>query len=139
MSDLNDVGAKIAAISDWVDTSEANARTDASEATIAELLDTALAALGAVEHLTGNFGLSMQLLCEKVDKVHARAQHQVESEIKPPPTFNSGLHLCSQLTCLAPTDTLIKGVATAFNGTRHRAAYCPRHAEMMGGAFRADS
>ncbi len=138
MSDLNDVGAKIAAISDRV-TKAAEKKTGTSEDTIAELLDTALAALGAVEHLTGNFGLSMQLLCEKVDKVHARAQHQVESEIKPPPAFNSGLHLCSQLTCLAPTDTLIRGIATTPSGARHRAAYCPRHAEMMGGAFRADS
>jgi hypothetical protein len=60
-------------------------------------------------------------------------------EIKPPPAFNADLNLCTQLTCPAPTHTLIRGVATTFNGVRHRVAYCPRHAEMMGGAFRADS
>lgn len=40
---------------------------------VGELLDAALAALGAVEHLTGNHGLSLVMLAEKVDAVHARA------------------------------------------------------------------
>ncbi len=67
-----------------------------------------------------------------------RARHQVESEVRPPPNFNADLHLCTQLTCPAPPDTLIRGIATV-RGYLHRVAYCPLHAEMMGGAFRADS
>lgn len=38
-----------------------------------ELLDVAVAALGAVEHLHGNTGVSMELLVSKIDRVHARA------------------------------------------------------------------
>ncbi len=40
---------------------------------IAELLDTANAALAGVEHLTGNSGKALGLLFDKVDRVHQRA------------------------------------------------------------------
>lgn len=40
---------------------------------IEELLDTAIAALGAVEHLTGNDGAALGMLFSKVAKVHKRA------------------------------------------------------------------
>lgn len=40
---------------------------------IEELLDTAIAALGAVEHLTGNLGLSVEMMAEKALRVHSRA------------------------------------------------------------------
>lgn len=39
----------------------------------AELLDVAVSALGAVEHLTGNRGTALDLLAEHVERVHARA------------------------------------------------------------------
>lgn len=40
---------------------------------VEELLDTAIAALGAVEHLRGNTGYALHELLGKVDRVHARA------------------------------------------------------------------
>lgn len=40
---------------------------------VGELLDTAVAALGAVEHRTGNQGFALQLLYEKIATVQARA------------------------------------------------------------------
>lgn len=40
---------------------------------IEELLDVAVAALGAVEHLREHDGRSMVLLAEKIHRVHARA------------------------------------------------------------------
>jgi NTP pyrophosphatase (non-canonical NTP hydrolase) len=40
---------------------------------IEELLDTAIAALGAVEHMTGNHGASMALLNNKLRRVGQRA------------------------------------------------------------------
>ena len=45
---------------------------------IAELLDTANAALAGVEHLTGNSGKALGLLFDKVDAVHERAGLQGE-------------------------------------------------------------
>ena len=45
---------------------------DASDL-IPELLDVALAALAAVEHVTGNTGASLQMLEAKIDKVAKRA------------------------------------------------------------------
>lgn len=46
-----------------------NTREDVSE----ELLDTALAALGAWEHLTGNQGFSLTALKDKAERVAIRA------------------------------------------------------------------
>lgn len=40
---------------------------------IEELLDVAVAALGAVEHLMGNHGVCMEMLVEKINKVYTRA------------------------------------------------------------------
>lgn len=40
---------------------------------IGELLDTAISALAAVEHLTGNEGESWGLLCDKIERVCDRA------------------------------------------------------------------
>lgn len=40
---------------------------------IEELLDTAVAALGAVEHITGNQGQSVLLLSDKIKRVRERA------------------------------------------------------------------
>lgn len=40
---------------------------------IDELLDTAVAALGAVEHLTGHDGSALDRLENKIDYVHQRA------------------------------------------------------------------
>jgi hypothetical protein len=40
---------------------------------VAELLDVAITALGAVEHLTGNQGHALPALCAKADAVHSRA------------------------------------------------------------------
>lgn len=41
---------------------------------IEECLDTAVAALGAVEHLTGHAGVSIELLLAKIDRVFTRAR-----------------------------------------------------------------
>ncbi len=104
-----DAAGKVSGISQWVDTSPANAARDpealgwhrvtkvAEEAgevvsawllytggnprkspgslndVIEELLDTAIAALGAVEHLTGNLGLSVEMMAEKALRVRSRA------------------------------------------------------------------
>jgi hypothetical protein len=40
---------------------------------VAELLDEAVAALGAVEHITGNAGEAMWMLTRKIGDVHRRA------------------------------------------------------------------
>jgi hypothetical protein len=48
---------------------QCNTMTDVVE----ELLDTAVAALGAVEHLTGNNGISMAMLAAHVEKMYHRA------------------------------------------------------------------
>ncbi len=104
-----DAAGKVSGISQWVDTSPANAARDpealgwhrvtkvAEEAgevvsawllytggnprkevgplndVIEELLDTAIAALGGVEHLTGNSGVALGLMFDKIDRVHERA------------------------------------------------------------------
>lgn len=47
--------------------------THTSDDVIAELLDVAITALGAVEHMTGNRGQALPALCSKVDTVHTRA------------------------------------------------------------------
>lgn len=48
-------------------------QTHSLEDVIEELLDTAVAALGAVEHITGNTGTSLALLLDKIDRVAIRA------------------------------------------------------------------
>lgn len=47
--------------------------THTDEDVTRELLDVALAALGAVEHRTGNAGRSLEMLFEHVDRVYERA------------------------------------------------------------------
>lgn len=47
--------------------------THAMDDVVEELLDTALTALCAVEHMTENRGFAMEMLARKVDRVHARA------------------------------------------------------------------
>jgi len=47
--------------------------THTAEDVVAELLDVAITALGAVEHMTGNVGLALPELCAKVAAVHTRA------------------------------------------------------------------
>lgn len=64
------------AISAWLVYTGGNPRKEPAAgvgAVIEELLDTAVAALGAVEHLTGNQGNAMIFLASKVDAVHVRA------------------------------------------------------------------
>ncbi len=54
----------------------ANPRKTAVEgldAVVEELLDTAVAALAAVEHVTGHAGRSLTLLDHKIQRVHRRA------------------------------------------------------------------
>lgn len=104
-----DAAGKVSGISQWIDTSPANAARDrealgwsrvtkvtqeAGEAVdawelhlggnprkpvgplndvIEELLDAAIAALGGVEHLTGNSGVALGLMFDKIDRVHERA------------------------------------------------------------------
>ncbi len=59
-------------------------------------------------------------------------------QVRPPAPWNANLQLCSQVTCNVPTAILIRGIATV-RGFKHRVAYCPNHAALMGGQFRADS
>jgi NTP pyrophosphatase (non-canonical NTP hydrolase) len=110
MSDIQDTASQLAALSQWIDTSPANAARDPEAAlwgrvakvgeehgeviaalvgatgqnprkgvthtlddVEAELLDVALTALCAVEHLNANEGASMGLLAEKVRRVFDRA------------------------------------------------------------------
>lgn len=54
----------------------ANPRKEAShtdEHVVAELLDTAVAALGAIEHITGHHRLALPMLIDKIGRVHGRA------------------------------------------------------------------
>lgn len=46
---------------------------DAGDATVKELLDVACTALAAVEHMTGNHGVSLHLFIDHVHSVHKRA------------------------------------------------------------------
>jgi NTP pyrophosphatase (non-canonical NTP hydrolase) len=48
--------------------------THTDQDVLEELLDVAVTALGAVEHMTGNQGSSMTMLEDKVDRVYNRAQ-----------------------------------------------------------------
>lgn len=64
------------AVKEMVGLSGGNPRKGVSstnEAVIEECLDAAVAALGAVEHLTGNRGYSVNLLFGKIEKVYSRA------------------------------------------------------------------
>lgn len=64
------------AISEWLLFTGGNPRKERGHSTgpvIEELLDTAIAALGAVEHLIGNTGYSVDLLAKKIDVVYVRA------------------------------------------------------------------
>jgi hypothetical protein len=64
------------AISEWLLFTGGNPRKEPGRTmapVIEELLDVAVAALGAVEHLTGNRGVSMDLLFQKIDIVKDRA------------------------------------------------------------------
>jgi len=65
------------AISEWLLLTGGNPRKPAApddSKVVEELLDTALAALGAVEHFRGNEGRSLDLLADKVERVWIRAQ-----------------------------------------------------------------
>ncbi len=64
------------AISEWLLFTGGNPRKPASaddSKVIEELLDTAVAALGAVEHLRGNTGVAISYLFDKIGRVHGRA------------------------------------------------------------------
>jgi hypothetical protein len=65
------------AISEWLQFTGGNPRKPASPGdtrVVEELLDTALAALCAVEHLRGNRGVALNLLADKIERVWIRAQ-----------------------------------------------------------------
>ena len=68
-----EVGEVYSALSGTVGENPRKGVTHTMDDVIGELLDVAVAALAAVEHLTGNMGRSLPALCLKVDAVHTRA------------------------------------------------------------------
>ncbi len=57
----------------WLGENPRKPKTETDRAVVEELLDTAVAALGAVEHLRGNNGVALSMLFYKIDQVHERA------------------------------------------------------------------
>lgn len=73
MKTSEEVGEVFEAISGTLGENPRKGVTHTEDDIIEELLDVALAALGAIEHMTGNEGWSEQLLYDKVGRVKGRA------------------------------------------------------------------
>jgi hypothetical protein len=68
-----EAGEVIDALGGYVGENPRKGVTHTREDVIGELLDTALCALAAVEHMTGNNACSVSLLADKADRVAQRA------------------------------------------------------------------
>lgn len=73
MKVAEEAGEVIAAVIGWTGANPRKGHTHTREDVIAELLDAAVASLGAVEHLTKNKGLSRSMLDRKILEVAIRA------------------------------------------------------------------
>jgi len=69
----NEYGETLDAIEAWTGENPRKGVTGTVNEVLKELLDTAVAALGAVEHLTGNRGESIDMLDAHIRYVYARA------------------------------------------------------------------
>lgn len=65
-------GEVVAAIIGYLGENPRKGQTHSRPDIVSELLDVAVTALGAVESITGNDGLALMLLEEKIGSVHAR-------------------------------------------------------------------
>lgn len=65
-------GEVLAALIGWLGANPRKNVTHSKQDVIDELLDVAVAALGAVEHLTGNQGEALDRLADKIAVVHQR-------------------------------------------------------------------
>lgn len=74
----NEYGEMLDAIEAWTGENPRKGVTGTVNEVLKELLDVAVAALGAVEHLTGNRGESLAMLDAKIDYVCTRAGLQVQ-------------------------------------------------------------
>lgn len=73
MKVAEEAGEVIAAVIGWTGANPRKGQTHDRDDVIAELLDVAVTALGAVEHLTGNQGKSREMLDRKILTVADRA------------------------------------------------------------------
>jgi hypothetical protein len=69
----SEAGEVIDALAGYVGENPRKGVTHTKDELVGELLDSAVAALGAVEHLTGNSGLALALLDDKIVAVATRA------------------------------------------------------------------
>jgi len=73
MKAAEEVGESIAAVIGMTGANPRKGEVGNREDLVNELLDVAVSALGAVEHLNGNDGSSLDLLRARIDRVVARA------------------------------------------------------------------
>lgn len=69
-----EAGEVISALHEATGANPRKSAVEGLDAVLEELLDTAVAALAAVEHCTGHAGRSLRLLDDKIRRVHDRAR-----------------------------------------------------------------